>query len=308
MRNKQFQLRSVTLFDLDIVYNLIVQQNIADFGHALLSVEDLRQRWQAPDFSLSEHSQIAFSTADQLVGYAEIRPYHPTKYATQLYLTPTPSSSEIGRQLLTSLEANLATDTQLIAQVSGKNSQNQQIFTEAGYERGLTFLMMEIEMKVPPHAAVWPEEIGVRPFLPNQDEQTTYETDEAASLDKGYSKPLTFAAWSKRMSLNTERFDPTLWFLACHEEDVVGVSLNFYLPESDCGLIDHLGVRRNWRGHGIGLALLQHSFGAFYDRGIKKVQLSVDSGSPTNAPRLYEKAGMKTVQRYHIYSKTITPT
>ena len=26
----------------------------------------------------------------------------------------------------------------------------------------------------------------------------------------------------------------------------------------------------------------------------------------TNAPRLYEKAGMQTVQTYHIYSKTIS--
>lgn len=307
MRNKQFKLRPTTLFDLDVVYNLMIQQNIADFGDALLSVDDLRQRWHDPEFSLDKHSRVTFSPDDQLVGYAEIRPYHPTKYSTQLYLTPTPSSSEIGRQLLTSLETNLATDTQLIAQVSGKNSQNQQIFTEAGYERGLTFLMMEIEMQEPPPAAVWPEEIGVRPFTPNQDEQATYTTDETASRDKGYSKPLSFAAWAKRMSLNTDRFDPTLWFLACHDKEVVGVSLNFYLLDSDCGLIDHLGVRREWRGRGIGLALLRHSFAAFYNRGIKKMRLNVDSGSLTNAPRLYEKAGMQTVQTYHIYSKTIRP-
>ncbi len=305
MRSKQLQLRPVTLFDLDVVYNLIVQQNMLDFGDTLISLEDLRQQWHDPEFSLAKHSRVVVSSDDQLVGYAEIRPYHPTRFSTQLYLTPTPSSSEIGRQLLVSLEANLADGTQLIAQVSGRNSQNQQIFTEAGYERSLTFLIMEIEMQEPPPAAVWPEGIEVRPFLPNQDEQATYETDEAASLDKGYSNPLTFAAWSKRMSLNSERFDPTLWFLACHEEEVVGVCLNFYLPERDCGLIDHLGVRRNWRGHGIGLALLQHSFGAFYKRGVKKVQLSVDSGSLTNVPRLYEKAGMETVQTYHIYSKTI---
>jgi mycothiol synthase len=191
--------------------------------------------------------------------------------------------------------------------VSGRNSQNQQIFTEADYARGLTFLMMEIEMQEPPPAAVWPEGIGVRPFIPNQDEEATYETDEEASADKGYSKPMSFADWAKRMSLKDDLFDPTLWFLACLEEEVIGVSLNFYLAERAYGLIDHLGVRRKWRGQGIGLALLQHSFAAFYARGIKKVRLNVDSGSLTNAPRLYEKAGMQTVQTYHIYSKTIRP-
>lgn len=305
MRKKKFKLRSATLLDLDLVHNLMIQQNTADFGNPLLSIEDLRQRWQASDFSLSEHSQVAFSADDQLLGYAEIRPYLPTQFSTHLYLSPTPSSNEPGQQLLTALEASLKPGTQMIAQVSGKNARNQQIFAAAGYERSLTFLIMEIEMEEAPPVAVWPAGVGVRSFTPNQDEQATYATDEAASLDKGYSNPMSFAAWSKRMGLNTKRFDPDLWFLACYEEEVVGVALNFYLPESDCGLIDHLGVRRNWRGRGIGLALLQHSFAAFYDRGIKKVQLSVDSGSLTNAPRLYERAGMKTVQTYHIYSKTI---
>lgn len=300
-----FMVRPATLSDLDTVYNLIVQQNTADFGHALLSIEDLRQRWQAPDFSLSGHSQIAFSADDQLLGYAEIRPYHPTQFSTQLYLSPTLSSNEIGQQLLTVLEASLEPGIQLIAQVSSKNARNQQIFAAAGYERGLTFHIMEIEMTEAPPAPVWPAGVRVRPFTPNHDEQTTYATDEAASQDKGYANPMSFTAWAKRMGLNTERFDPELWFLACHEEELVGVALNFYLAESECGLIDHLGVRRNWRGRGIGLALLQHSFAAFFAREIKKVQLSVDSGSLTNAPRLYEKAGMQTVQTYHIYSKTI---
>jgi ribosomal protein S18 acetylase RimI-like enzyme len=284
----------------------MVQQNTVDFGSALLSIEDLRQRWQAPDFSLAKQTQVAFSTADQILGYAEIRPYHPTQFSTQLYLPQNPSFQELGHHLLAALEANLAPDTQLIAQVSSKNSRNQQIFAAAGYEHGLTFLIMEIEMAKAPPVPVWPTGVGVRPFIPNQDEQATYATDEEASLDKGYSHPMSFDAWAKRMSLNTERFDPTLWFLACHEEEVVGVSLNFYLPENSCGLIDHLGVQRKWRGRGIGLALLQHSFATFFARGVKKVQLSVDSGSLTNAPRLYEKAGMQTVQTYHIYSKTTT--
>lgn len=126
-----------------------------------------------------------------------------------------------------------------------------------------------------------------------------------AALDKGYSNPLSFDAWAKRMSLGVEPFDPTLWFLACAGEEIVGVSLNFFLPEHGYGVIDHLGVLRHWRGHGIGLALLHYSFAAFFARGITKIKLNVDSGSLTNAPRLYEKAGMQTVQTYHIYGKTI---
>lgn len=301
----QFLIRPATFADFANVYRLIAQQNIADFGEALLSPDDLHERWQDAEHLLAKHSRVAFSLDSQLLGYAVIRPYAPQKSLAQLYLSPTPSLVELGKLLLTELETDLPPQSQVIAQISGKNEQNQKIFAAAGYEPGLTFLMMEIELTEPPPEPVWPEGIAIRPFQSNQDEQTTYAVDEEASLDKGYSNPMSFTEWAKRMSLHTERFDPTLWLLACRNEEVVGVSLNFYLPERNYGLIDHLGVRRAWRGMGIGLALLQQSFAIFFARGITKIKLNVDSGSLTNAPRLYEKAGMHTVQAYQIFSKTI---
>jgi len=105
--------------------------------------------------------------------------------------------------------------------------------------------------------------------------------------------------------MDRETFDPGLWFLACQENELVGVALNLYNKETDTGWVDHLSVRRAWRRKGIGKALLLHSFGEFYRRGIRQLKLSVDSKSLTNAPRLYESVGMKTIQQYHIYTKEI---
>ena len=107
------------------------------------------------------------------------------------------------------------------------------------------------------------------------------------------------------MSLSAAEFDPALWFLACSQDEIVGVALSFYSQATHTGWIDHLGVRQQWRNKGIGKALLLHSFGDFHRRGIDRVRLSVDSKSLTNAPRLYERAGMRTVQQYHIYKKEI---
>jgi ribosomal protein S18 acetylase RimI-like enzyme len=107
------------------------------------------------------------------------------------------------------------------------------------------------------------------------------------------------------MKMEDESFDPDLWFLACQDNEIVGVALNLYHKDSETGWVDHLGVRRAWRKRGIGKALLLHSFGEFYRRGIRKIKLSVDSKSLTNAPRLYENVGMSTVGQYHIYRKEI---
>lgn len=145
----------------------------------------------------------------------------------------------------------------------------------------------------------------MRTFVRGQDEQATYQADEEAAEDKGYHDPLSYEGWVKRMGMDKESFDPGLWFLACEGNEIVGVALNVYSEKSNTGRVDHLAVRRAWRRRGIGRALLLHSFGEFYQRGIRHVKLNVDSKSLTNAPRLYEQVGMKTIQQYHIYTKEI---
>lgn len=85
-------------------------------------------------------------------------------------------------------------------------------------------------------------------------------------------------------------------------ECVVGISL---CKDGEKGWVDTLGVARAWRGRGLGLALLHHSFGAFYRRGRRRVGLGVDSQSLTGAPRLYERAGMHLAQESMTYEKEL---
>ena len=160
-------------------------------------------------------------------------------------------------------------------------------------------------MREPPAVPQWPERIHVRTFLLAQDEYVTYQADEEASQDKGYHDPLSFQGWVKRMGMDRESFDPSLWFLAVEETEIVGVALNVYAREANTGWVDHLSVRPAWRNKGIGKSLLLHTFGEFYGRGVQQVNLSVDSRSLTNAPHLYESVGMKIIQQYHIYKKEL---
>ena len=71
--------------------------------------------------------------------------------------------------------------------------------------------------------------------------------------------------------------------------------------------MDVVGVRRPWRGRGLGLALLRHAFGEFFRRGIGRVELSVDAESLTGAPRLYHRAGMRVLQTYILHEKELRP-
>ena len=194
---------------------------------------------------------------------------------------------------------------ELSTQVSARNLTLLELFLLNGYHSHLSFLIMELIMSEPPATPEWMNGIQVRSFIPAQDEQAIFRADEEAAEDKGYHQPLDFEGWSKRMGLGSERFDPGLWFLACDGNEIAGIALNYYDPRSATGWVDHLGVRRAWRKKGIGKALLLHTLGEFYRRGVKHIKLSVDSKSLTNAPDLYESVGMQTIHEYHIYRKEL---
>ncbi len=298
---KKYSVRPAASNDVEAVYDLIAKQNVADYGDAMLTIDDLRKSWGHINFE----TETCTAYADgKLAGYAELlngdSPY--------IYLEDR-SNVDLGFQLLTILEEEALSrrreNISLVTRISEKNNLLLQLFASNGYKSDLSFRIMELVMSEPPAAPQRPERISVRTFILAQDEYATYQADEEAAQDKGYHAPLSFEDWVKRAGMDRESFDPGLWFLATEENEIAGVALNIYVHETNTGWVDHLSVRPAWRNKGIGRSLLLHTFGEFHRRGVPHVELSVDSNSLTGAPRLYEGVGMKTIQRYHIYKKEI---
>ena len=306
-----FTLRPAVIGDLDSVFRLISAQNILDYGDPLISVDKFRAYWESPALDLAQNTWVAFAPSGELAGYVELVPESPNSFDVTLYLTDGSQRLELGAYLLQLAELRAAASSgsapfTISTQVSAANFAGVQIFTDAGYVSCLSFLIMERILSAPPESSQWAPGITVRAFVPGQDEQVVYQVDEDASKDKGYHAPLSFDDWAKRMSLNTAEFDPSLWFLACRGDEIVGVALNLYVSTTQTVWVDHLSVLRQWRNLGIGKALLLHSFAEFHRRGIPRVRLSVDSKSLTNAPRLYARVGMETIQEYHIFKRKRT--
>jgi mycothiol synthase len=297
----KYSVRPARFSDLEAVHELIAQQNVSDYGNAMRTVADLQKSWQ--DIDLENDTCTAFAEG-RLAGYAELL----DNDSPFIYLADR-GNVDLAFQLLTILEHKAADrkkgTVNLFTRVSEKNNTLLQLFASNGYKSNLSFQIMELVMQEMPPAAQWAEGISVRTFIKGQDEQVTYQTDEEAAKDKGYHDPLSYEAWVKRMKLDKESFDPSLWFLAYEGNDIAGAALNLFAKESGTGWVDHLSVRPGWRRRGIGKALLLHTFREFYLRSIHTIKLSVDSKSLTNAPHLYESVGMQTVQQYHIYRKEI---
>ena len=192
----------------------------------------------------------------------------------------------------------------------GKADRSKKLFEDLSYRYIRSSYHMLIEMDGPVPEPIWPAGITVRTYNPVTDAEAVYRADNNSFRDHfGFVEEPFEEGFKKFMHFMTgqEGFDPSLWFVAMDGEEVAGISLcrpRAY-EDPDLGYVNSLGVRRQWRKRGIGLALLRQSFNEFYRRGKRKVGLGVDAQNLTGALRLYEKAGMHVHQSFDLYEKEL---
>jgi len=177
------------------------------------------------------------------------------------------------------------------------------ILAGAGYARSRVHWLMRIDLEGPPALPIWPIAITVRTFRPGRDERVTFDCVDEAFSDHWGHVPGNFAQWTRRTTLPD--FDPSLWFLAEEGGALAGAVLCHRRPR--VGWVSTLAVRRPWRQHGLGLALLQQAFVAFSERSERRIGLGVDSQNLTGATRLYERAGMHVQTSIVICEKELRP-
>ena len=96
-------------------------------------------------------------------------------------------------------------------------------------------------------------------------------------------------------------YDPALWLLA--RDGGVPVGALTASAGDDVGWVDYLAVLGSHRGRGIGSALLRRAFATFAARGLGRVRLNVDAENVTGATAVYERVGMRVVNRWDLWER-----
>ncbi|MDQ6662288.1 MAG: GNAT family N-acetyltransferase, partial [Chloroflexota bacterium] len=273
--------------------------------------------WEAPHFNLATDNWVVLSPQGNIVGASGIWHREHVIMMVPVNVHPDYVGMGVGTALLRKAEERArqlmveAPEHARITMRSGTISTNQdakQRLEREGFTLVRSIWKMETEMDEAPPVPIWPEGIAVRTFVRGQDERTVFEADEEAFQDHWGHVETPFDAWEHWM-IKRKGFEPSLWFLAYDGNEVAGFSLCRYEQNNENsesnGWVETLGVRRPWRHLGLGTALLYHSFGEFYRRGIRKVGLDVDSQNLTGAVRLYERVGMHAVRQYDSYEKEL---
>ena len=284
--------------DFDAVLELMNAHQLAGFGEADVTADDLR-RWLTTPYVDSERDIRLAEDAGRLVGYADVDEARsdPPRFWCDVKVDPEAPAGPVLDALIAWIEER----TDGAALRVWLSASDERLLTELhrhGFEPARHSYRMEIDLSDDVREPTWPEGISVRAAKPDELREV-YEHVVEVWRDTNDPVDETYEEWA-HWHVDRPDFDPALWHLAVAGDEVAGFSICSPDPVRPAtGHVPLLGVRTPWRQQGLGEALLLHSFADFRRRAWTHGTLGVDASSPTGALRLYERVGM------HAYRDTV---
>jgi mycothiol synthase len=303
---EDFSCRAPTPEDLPAVFDLIIACDIADAGEPDNDVADLQADWARARFHLATDAWLVRAPDGQLAAYGDVWAGDRVRVNPSSCVHPHYRHRGIGTFLLHRAEAwareNIPETPRVIQTiVLDSNLGARRLMEREGYQPVRYDWQMRIDMQTPPPMPQWPPGVMVRTFERGRDERMVHAIIQEAFRDTWNHPDMPYDMWATFIFRGN--FDPTVSYLVKAGDEPVAATMSFVYPNG--GWVRQIGVRRAWREHGIGLALLHQTFGEYYRRGIRRVGLGVDSESLTGATRLYERAGMRVVRQFNRYQKAL---
>jgi len=317
----QFTNRSANFDDIPMIVAMLNQTTNSEQDSFF--VEDMQTEWRTPDFDVSSSVQLVFSENNGLVGYIEVwdidnPPVRPTIWGR---VHPDFKRQGIGSYLMTWAEnrtkqaiTRCPDDVRVAYQCGCDNhhSETQKLFESMGLRYYQDSWDMEITLTEEPPPITAPDDFIIRDYRhPDEFREVILANEEAFEDHFGYVKktPEQHLEQWKHLIDTDSYFDPSVWFVAEHIEsgEIAGVSICRPRAWTDPhkAYLGSLSVRRPYRRNGLAMALLKHTFRAFWLRGTTTISLSVGADNLTGATKLYEKAGMCVTRHLMMYEKEL---
>jgi mycothiol synthase len=305
-KEQKVRIKHPTLEDAQAITDLVALCDIEDIGEPDITLSDVLDMWNS--IPIETDAWIALSVTDEIIGYGFVEVTGANRMDTCVFVHPQFKNQGIGSLLLTKVEerahalANGKDGKQkLMNQISFTNTAARKLVEDRGYQFSRLYERMKIQLEEQPNLHHLPEGLKLQSFQPDHDEETLFTLYDETFRDAwGYTKK-DFSTWISQKK--GDDYDPGLWFIVWQDSKPVGFLMS--RMQEDGLFIDLLGVKRDYRKHGIGKALLLHVFGIAYQRNQKTILLYVDNDSLTNANRLYQEVGMWPHSQTSVYMKQL---
>lgn len=206
---------------------------------------------------------------------------------------------------------------QVVAYVDEGLEDQRNLFEKLGLQPIRWYVDMTYRFDLPPQNRALPAHVvppGIRlvPLNRKRLESVRVAHNEAFA-DHWGTQPVSAARWEEQMLRSASRLSWSWVALVEATSEVVAYVTNAaHEPDWDEqgfseGWSDRIGVRRAWRGQGIGRALLTASMRSFVDAGLDAAGLGVDSDNPSRDLPLYEQLGYRSTHTVVMYARTEEP-
>ena len=181
------------------------------------------------------------------------------------------------------------------------NEEARSLLAAHGYEGAKVFRRMRIDLEERPESVDWPSGLELRPFVEGQDDHAYFEAIAATFADHWSASPRTFEKWESLMKAGD--YDTGLWLQLLDGDEIIGVAAGKTSPSG--GWVPYVGVLPAYRRRGLARRLLVELFGRYWDKGVTRIDLSVDAENRHSAIDLYLGAGMRQTHSYEANRKVL---
>lgn len=304
-----FTWRAPTIQDAQAVTDLVIANDIDEFGKPEYGVQDLLAMWRRKNFDLARDARMIVAPDGTLAAYCDM---HASRGVVNLDnisgVQPGYKNQGIEEWILECAE-NWAQEYVTNGPIVLRHVLNADAHLRVarmkrfGYSAVRNAWIMKIDLVQAPPAPVISPGIVIRSFELGRDERAVWACIQEAFRDLWQHQDIPYDEWASFV-LEHASWSAALSYLAFDGDELVGATI--VMNDELGGWVQQVAVRRPWRGRGIGLALLHSIFGGLYKLGVPFAGLEVDAENPTGALGLYQRAGMHVDKHFTEFRKALS--